>query len=142
MKNRFIKTSFLLILSFMVYNCSHDAIEEQPKITEAELIGEWRSSNTFINGKPIEDYMEQYYSIWNLMGLKDDGRYYFNYNSGEWKLENNKILLENERDFKIIEYKDGVLTLEAEIFASQTYLVLDGIESDELVTIQEDFRKH
>lgn len=142
MKINLFKTALLFSLMITTFGCTHNEIQDQIIVTESQLIGEWRSSNTLINGKPIQDYQVGYtFEVSNIFGLKADGVYYFNYNSGDWKLENNTILLENERDLKILKFENGVLTLEAEIFESQTFVDLEGIESNEKVTIQEDFRK-
>lgn len=141
MKNNLLKFVFIFGMSILAFSCSPDEMEEQIIVTEAQLIGEWRSSNTLINGVPIADFTGTPYISANIFGIKEDGNYYFNYNSGGWNIEGNTIILENERNLKILKFNDDVMTLEAEIFESQTFFDLEGIEANEKVIIQEDFHK-
>ena len=141
MNNNLFGLVFMFGILMMAISCSSDDKEEQILATEAQLIGEWRSSNTLINGAPLEDFTGTVFNVSNIFGMKEDGNYYFNYNSGGWSLEGNTIILENERNLKILKFDDDLMTLEAEVFANQTFFELEGIEENEKVTIQEDFRR-
>ena len=133
---------YLLFSCLILASCTHDSLDIENTtalITNEDLIGDWNSANARVNGQPIEDFTGTPYIASNIMGFKEDQRYYFNYNSGTWKIEDNQIKLENERDLKVLSFEGDKMTLEAEIFAHQTYYQLMGIDKNEKVILVEDY---
>lgn len=111
-------------------------------VVSEDLVGEWRSENTMINSKPASEYLNGSTFYSSILGLRETGFYFFNYSSGNWSLEGNILHLENRGDFEIVYYADSLMTLRIELSASELYWPLEGIEANESIVLQEDYRRH
>ena len=127
----------LLALCLGSFSCSNPEII----LLEEDLLGIWRSENTRINGLPASHFLQgnDFYS--SILGLKEDNFYFLDYSSGNWYIEDNELHLSNRGVFEIENFRDSIMTLKVEIEASQLYWALEGIDQDDFITLQEDFRK-
>lgn len=127
-------TLLLLTLSFCA--CQDDIVA----VESSDLIGEWRSENSMINDRPASEFLgTSYYS--SILGLKETGFYFLNYSSGNWTLEENILNLDNRGAHEIISFSDSIMTIRVELTAGELYWALNGIDADETIVLQEDYRR-
>ena len=125
----------LFALCFGSFSCSNPEIVLQ----EEDLLGIWRSENTSINGLPASHYLDGNTFYSSILGLKEDNFYFLNYSSGNWYIKGDILQLSNRGEHKIVSFTDSILTLKVEIEAGQLYWALEGINQDDIITLQEDF---
>jgi len=128
--------SFLFLVT-CICACSDPNLE----LEEADLIGVWRSENSYINNTPASEFINGSKLYSTILGLKKDNFYFLNYSSGDWSINEDKLNLSNQGTYTITSYTDSIFTMEGEVFAGQLYWNLEGIPEDEIILFREDYRR-
>ncbi|MDF1695219.1 MAG: hypothetical protein P1U56_05280 [Saprospiraceae bacterium] len=140
MKNKI--NNIVLALSLMLVVGFISCSEQNLCVEESDLLGTWRSENLNINGIDATEFIDGSEIILNILGLREDNTYFFNFNSGEWRILDNSVLdLSGTGKLKIISYSDSLFTVEGEIIAAQFFSPLEDFSPDETILLTEDYRR-
>ena len=111
-------------------------------ITKEELLGEWRTTEMFINDDDSEIPFHTNGLV--IMGLNDD-HYFYNFDSGQWYIEKDQLTLEREdeifRDYSVIFFNGDSLVVETKLTEDRLFFDIESIEQDEVFTLREHYRK-
>ncbi len=131
------KPIILLLILLIVTSCT-----KKYDIQREELLGEWRTTDMFVNGDDSEIPFNTNGLV--IMGLLKE-YYFYNFSSGDWEVEKDKIsLTRGEELFReyTVNYFDGdSLVVESEIIESQLFFNIESIEENETFILTEHLKK-
>lgn len=105
--------SVLLLMMILAGSC-----QKEEEMTHLEdLYGDWRLTDIEINGQPAVNFGP--FIPQSLLGLRETGRFYFDYNSGTWEVRGNELRLWRGDDGPI--FRDYTI-----VHSSPDSLVLSG----------------
>jgi len=130
-KNFILPFSMLVMLLLSLSACEQDQLG--PNVED--LKGVWHLRETEINGRPFADFTS--FEPHHILGILNDQRFFLNYNSGDWTLSGDHLLLETSseepvfRNYQIVYSTADSLILGARLTERSYFIDIPQFESDQ-----------